>query len=151
MDSYERIKRTFAHQETDRVPILDSPWAGTIRRWQREGMPQGMDWRDYFDVDKSTTLHIDISPRYESKVIEETDEYIIHTTGWGTTLREFKVLDATISVGASIACPFTNKLDIFISVIARMHMIIQRFYLCKSFGGRAMLAPTMQGILKNSK
>ncbi len=71
MESYERIKRTFAHQETDRVPILDSPWAGTIRRWQREGMPADMDWRDYFDVDKAANLHIDISPRYESKVLEE--------------------------------------------------------------------------------
>ena len=52
MNSWERIKRMYEHKEADRIPILDDPWAGTIRRWHKEGMPAGMNWTDYFDTDK---------------------------------------------------------------------------------------------------
>jgi uroporphyrinogen decarboxylase len=85
----------FAHREADRVAITDRPWAGTLLRWKREGMPENMDWRDYFDVDKSEMINVDISPRYEKKVLEETDEYQISTTEWGITLKNFKVPDST--------------------------------------------------------
>ena len=53
MSSKERIMRMYRHEEADRVPIMDVPWAGTIRRWHREGMPEGVDWIDYFDLDKT--------------------------------------------------------------------------------------------------
>ena len=95
MTTYERMQRVLAHQEPDRVPIIDSAWAGTIRRWIREGMPEGMDWRDYFGVDKCETFSVDVSARYPSRVIEETDRYIIRTNEWGTTVKSFKELDAT--------------------------------------------------------
>ena len=95
MSSYERIKRTFEHKETDRVPILDSPWNGTIQRWQNEGMPRGTDWRDFFGADKAEQINVDITPRYEIKVLEETDRYKIETTPWGVVLKNFKELDST--------------------------------------------------------
>lgn len=44
MTSRERILRTYRHEETDRMPMVDSAWAGTIRRWQKEGLPEGADW-----------------------------------------------------------------------------------------------------------
>ena len=53
----------FEHREADRIPIIDSPWAGTLRRWHREGMPEGVDWRDYFEVDKVFSIGVDITPR----------------------------------------------------------------------------------------
>lgn len=83
MNSYERIKRMYEHKEADRIPIIDDPWQGTIRRWHREGMPEGVDWRDYFDVDKMETIGIDISPRMPVKVLEDTDRYYIATSPWG--------------------------------------------------------------------
>jgi len=95
MTSKERIKRMFEHKEADRVPITDNPWAGTLIRWKKEGMPQDMDWRDYFQVDKMEMMRVDISPRYEKKIIEETADYIISTTEWGITLKNFKVPDST--------------------------------------------------------
>ena len=98
MTSYERIKRTYERKETDRVPIIDKPWAGTIKRWEREGMPKGMDWRDYFGVDKLETIGIDITPRYPVKIIEETDKYVISTTAWGATQKRLKDMDATAEV-----------------------------------------------------
>lgn len=95
MTSKERFSRMFQHKEADRVPIFDSPWAGTIARWEREGMPKGMDWRDYFDTDKVSTISVDITPRYEEKVLEETDDYRIVTSEWGVTMKQFKEQDST--------------------------------------------------------
>ena len=90
MTTKERFERIYRHKEADRVPVFDSPRAGTIARWEREGMPKGTDWREYFNVDKVQTIGIDITPRFDQKV-----RYIIHTTGWGVTIKEFKELDST--------------------------------------------------------
>ena len=95
MTSNERIRRMFEHKEADRVPITDSPWSGTIRRWRNEGMPADMDWQTFFDVDIVDTIGIDVSPRYEQTLIEETDEYTIRKTNWGVTLKNFKTEDST--------------------------------------------------------
>ena len=48
MTTWERFKRIYEHKEADRVPFVDGPWAGTVRRWRKEGMPANVDWRDYF-------------------------------------------------------------------------------------------------------
>ena len=95
MNSYERFKRMYEHKEADRVPIIDDPWAGALRRWRNEGMPTNMDWRDYFDIDKNSRIWIDISPRFPQKVLEETDRYVISTTSWGLTKKSFKMEDST--------------------------------------------------------
>jgi len=95
MNTYERLKLVYDHKEPDRIPIIDTPWAGTIRRWKREGMPDDVDWRDYFGVDKIETIHVDSSPQFETKVLEETPRYKIYTTEWGATLKNFKEEDST--------------------------------------------------------
>ncbi|MBO4406572.1 MAG: hypothetical protein J5849_02640 [Clostridia bacterium] len=95
MNTYERFQRALNHQEADRIPIIDEPWAGTLRRWHAEGMPEGVDWRDYFGIDKLERISVDITPRYEVKVLEDTDRYQIVTTPWGVTLKNFKELDST--------------------------------------------------------
>ncbi|MBI3910223.1 MAG: hypothetical protein HY320_04735 [Armatimonadetes bacterium] len=90
MTSHERFARMFAHQEADRVPIIDGPWASTIERWHREGMPSDVSFVDYFDLDRVAGISVDISPRYPVQVIEETEEYRIHTTSYGVTLKDWK-------------------------------------------------------------
>lgn len=95
MTTRERMLRMYEHRDADRIPITDSPWNGTIARWHREGMPEGIDWRDYFDIDKVEAIGIDISPQFQGKTIEETDRYIIYTSGWGVTMKQFKELDST--------------------------------------------------------
>jgi uroporphyrinogen decarboxylase len=95
MTSQERLLRTFRHQEVDRLAMVDSPWAGTVQRWYREGMPQNTDWVTYFDMDRVAVICPDNSPRYPHRVIEETDRYIISTTPWGQTERAFRELDST--------------------------------------------------------
>ena len=95
MDTKERFTRMFEHRDADRVPVIDEPWAGTLARWKQEGMPADADWRDYFDVDKIERIHVNNSPLYEQKIIEENDQYVISTTDWGVTLKNFKVPDST--------------------------------------------------------
>lgn len=95
MTSWERFKRMYEHREADRIPIIDEPWSGTLRRWRREGMPECMDWCDYFDVDKLGIINIDISPRMPEITLEETDRYYIRTSPWGVTMKHFKEEDST--------------------------------------------------------
>lgn len=95
MTSKERFLRMYAHKEADRVPITDIPWDGTLARWKQEGMPQNADWREFFGVDKNERIYLDISPRYEEKVLEETERYRIVTSPWGVTMKHFKELDST--------------------------------------------------------
>ena len=95
MTTKERFLRMYSHQEADRIPIIDSPWAGTISRWHREGMPEDVHWTDYFDIDKTASIGVDITPRYEKKIIEDTPEYQIYTTAWGVTQKSFKQQDST--------------------------------------------------------
>ena len=90
MTSHERFSRMFAHQAADRIPIIDSPWGATIERWQREGLPAGVDYVDYFGLDRVTGIGVDTSPRYPAATLEETDEYVIYTTGWGATMKQKK-------------------------------------------------------------
>ena len=95
MNSWERFKRMYDHREADWIPIIDDPWAGTLRRWKREGMPKDVDWCDYFDIDKIGVINIDISPRYPEVTLEETDRYAIRTSPWGVTMKHFKEEDST--------------------------------------------------------
>lgn len=91
----ERMLRTFRHQEIDRIMMLDSPWAGTIRRWQNEGMPTNVAWEDYFGFDRVIRIQPDNSPRFERRVIERNERYTVFTTPWGVTQRVFNELDST--------------------------------------------------------
>jgi uroporphyrinogen decarboxylase len=91
LTSHDRFTRMYQHKIADRVPITDGPWKSTLARWQREGMPADVDWRDYMGVDHQVYLWGDNSPRYPEKVLEETEEYLIRTTLWGATIKEWKL------------------------------------------------------------
>lgn len=95
MTSRERFARIFDHKEADRIPIIDGPWGTTITRWRKEGLPENVSFVDYFDLDHVAGMGADNSPRFESKTIEETEEYRIYTTGWGATRRSWKHATST--------------------------------------------------------
>jgi uroporphyrinogen decarboxylase len=90
LTTHERFTRMFAHQDADRIPVLDSPWEATIARWRTEGMPSDIDYADYLGLDKIRVISADSSPRYPVETIEQTDEYRVHTTAWGATLKDWK-------------------------------------------------------------
>jgi uroporphyrinogen decarboxylase len=90
MTTQERVRRMLNHQEADRVPITDDPWASTLERWHKEGLPADVNWAEYFGLDKFIRFKVDNSPRYPKTVIEETTEYVVRTTEWGSTLKNWK-------------------------------------------------------------
>ena len=91
MNSHERFRRMFAHQEADRIPIIDSPWDATIERWQREGMPAEMSFVDYFDLDHFVSQSFtDNSPRYPVRIVSDSETEIVYTSAWGVTMKQWK-------------------------------------------------------------
>ena len=91
----KRMEAMFSHREADRIPVTDTFWTATIARWHREGMPKDVSIQDYFGLDKIATIGVDISPRFPESVTEETEEYIIRTTRWGATQKEWKKASST--------------------------------------------------------
>ena len=94
----ERMLRTYKRQEVDRIPMFDTAWEGTKRRWAKEGLPANTDWETYFGFDKTIRVCPDNSPRYERKILEQNDRYRIETTRWGNTQKVFNELDSTPEV-----------------------------------------------------
>lgn len=90
LTSKERFTRMYEHREADRVPVIDSPWGATIERWHKEGMPADESFVDYFGLDGVARIGVDNSPRFTPRVVEETEEFQIHTTSWGATLKNWK-------------------------------------------------------------
>jgi uroporphyrinogen decarboxylase len=90
MTTYERMKRMYEHREADRIPIVDVLWNSTRERWEKQGIPAGVDIADYFDIDHIPKIEVNNSFQFEEKVIEETEDYIIKTTEWGSTFKNWK-------------------------------------------------------------
>ncbi|MFO7899475.1 MAG: uroporphyrinogen decarboxylase family protein [Planctomycetota bacterium] len=106
MTSRERFQLVFEHKNPDRVPMQESPWRSTVERWRTEGLPDDVSVGEYFGLDTTHSIGADNSPRYEAKVLEETDEYTVRTTQWGATLKGWKhaggvpeFLDFTVTDG----------------------------------------------------
>lgn len=95
LTTYQRIKRMYEHKDADRVPIFDSPWSSTVKRWHKEGMPENVDYRDFFDLDHIATISVDNSFQHPYKLIEETEDYIIYVSRWGVTQKEWKNANST--------------------------------------------------------
>lgn len=86
MNSRERVLKTFCHEKTDRIPMLDSPWKETIERWEGEGLPHGVHPDEYFGFDfkrfyigvpleYTDRLIADMSFKLPVEAVDDTDEY----------------------------------------------------------------------------
>ena len=95
MTTRERFQRVFRHEQPDRVPMLGAPWGTTTERWRREGLPEDMEFADYFGLDHTVSIGVDVSPRYETRIVEDTEEYAIRLDSWGTTAKNWKHASST--------------------------------------------------------
>ena len=94
MTSCERITRALKHEIADRVAIQDSPWGTTVARWRREGLPQNVPPAEFFNFEFER-IGADLSLRFPTEVLEETDEYRIHRDANGRTLKNWKERTST--------------------------------------------------------
>jgi len=95
MTTRERMTRIYEHKEADRVPMQGAPWGTTLERWHREGMPTTAVFEEYFGLERVAGIGGDTSPRYETRTIEETDEYTVVFDSWGTTSKNWKHASTT--------------------------------------------------------
>jgi uroporphyrinogen decarboxylase len=107
MSSQERVRTAIARKVPDRVPIQDSPWSATVRRWEGEGLPAGKNPADHFGYE-IVGIGADLSPRFPVKVLEENDAYVVQTTAEGGVRRNHWDRSTTPEV---IACPIQQPGD----------------------------------------
>jgi len=107
MTAQERVRLAIARKEPDRVPVMDSIWFATLRRWRKEGLPEDVLPEDFFDYD-IREIGADLSPRLPIRIISEDAEYITKTTDWGGVRRDHKDFSTTPEI---IACPVKKKDD----------------------------------------
>jgi hypothetical protein len=90
LDSRERILTTLQGGVPDRIGRSDSIWSETFTRWREEGLEEGQDIHQLFGFDIGGIGGVDMSLRLPGRVIEETDEYVIHIDGNGVTRKDIK-------------------------------------------------------------
>jgi uroporphyrinogen decarboxylase len=90
MTSQERFKLMFEHRAADRVPVLDTAAPAAVARWRREGLGENVDWVDFFGLDRVAQVCVDNSPRYPEETLEETADYVVRATCWGSTVKQWK-------------------------------------------------------------
>jgi len=72
----ERFRLALGHREPDRIPYTDAPWATTVERWRREGLPRDVGLGDYFGFEEQR-FGPDVSLRLPEETIEETERYTV--------------------------------------------------------------------------
>jgi uroporphyrinogen decarboxylase len=107
MSSQERVRTAIERKVPDRVPVMDGPWAATVRRWEEEGLPRGKSPADHFGYD-IVSIGADCSPRFPVKVVAEDDEYVTETTSTGGIRRNHRDYSTTPEV---IDCPIKRPED----------------------------------------
>ncbi len=107
MTSRERVRMTLEHREPDRVPIHDSVWAATVSRRHKEGLPEEIPVSEYFDYE-IVGFGADLSPRFQVKVLERNETYIVETTPYGGIRRNFRDYSTTPEI---IDWPVKSKED----------------------------------------
>jgi uroporphyrinogen decarboxylase len=89
LTSRERVLLAIDRKEADRIAVHDSPWGTTEQRWHEEGLPADRSSADYFGFEFRGSW-ADNSLQLQTRVIEETDDYVISTTGDGATFKNWK-------------------------------------------------------------
>ncbi|RJP73506.1 MAG: hypothetical protein C4532_04130 [Candidatus Abyssobacteria bacterium SURF_17] len=107
MNARERFHATCRFEPVDRAFRFETIgfWPETIERWRKEGLPEevevisayvhfGMDLRMPFFIGGG--YDAGFVPAFEEKVIEESDEYRILRTTYGSVIKEFKGRQSTL-------------------------------------------------------
>ena len=95
MNDRERFLKTMRYEPVDHRPIhLVSAWEDTIRRWRREGLPEGVNANAFLGVKGLTVTQVGptagVFPPFEQRVLREEGEVIISLDSYGRTIKMFK-------------------------------------------------------------
>jgi uroporphyrinogen-III decarboxylase len=91
-------------------------WEQTVRRWHREGLPDGVRPEELFGMDtrpmvpNASHWHAAIKPAFEKEIIEEDETTVIYRNEYGAVVREFKQ-DSEQSMPEFLEFPVKNQAD----------------------------------------
>ncbi len=97
-NSCDRIKAALEHRTLDRIPMTESFWPETIKRWQKEGLPADANIADFFGLDTICSIgpfDCGLSSAFPYIVYEETDEYKVDRNSYGVKVKYWKNRYAT--------------------------------------------------------
>jgi len=94
MTERERFLRTMRYQSVDKRPLYCvSAWGDTVARWQREGLPSGVDVHAYLGVEPLQSINVTgtagLFPLFDTRTISEDATYRISLDSYGRTVRDF--------------------------------------------------------------
>ena len=85
------IRDTLARRKTSRFPITDLCfWPETVARWRQEGLPADVGVHDFFGLDRVFIVDLDGSPRLEERVVEENNDTVVVSDGFGCLVKKWK-------------------------------------------------------------
>ncbi|MFO7957742.1 MAG: uroporphyrinogen decarboxylase family protein [Candidatus Brocadiia bacterium] len=113
MNDRDRFVGCLLGKEVDRPPywLRWSPWATTRRRWEREGKPPGIQYRDPFNPDavpQEVPVELGPYPPFQREVIEEDQDYVTFIDRWGIKRRDYK---GGTSMSQFLEFPIKNRDD----------------------------------------
>ncbi len=94
MTGRERVLKAIDHAEPDRIPVHDSVWDATVKRWRREGLPEDSNPADYFGFEFSF-FGADLTPGFPVRTLGMDDRFIVETTAFGGKRRNFRDYSTT--------------------------------------------------------
>jgi len=100
MTDRERFQKIMRYEPVDRLPVfaLEPFERPAIERWRREGLPADktpIEFLRMAQFDRAGGIGISPVPEYEKKVLFEDADYLVETTGMGTTLKRCKSAPTT--------------------------------------------------------
>ncbi len=131
MTGRERINRQIERRAIDRIPVMESFWAGVHAEFHRQGVPEGTSLEEYFDLDAGM-FFFDQSPRFATSILKQDRDTRTATNEWGETITTMKGHEST---PGQIAVPVRNRRD-WEEVSARLTFSDDRMHF--SFGGTGM-------------
>jgi len=93
MNSRERFHATTHYQTRDRMFHMEmGPYGETIKRWQREGLPEDTDWATWSGYDRFETVPVAVGlcPGFEFEVLKDEGAYEVYRDGDGVIKRRLK-------------------------------------------------------------
>jgi len=90
MTSRERITTILSGGVPDRIGRYDTIWGETLDLWRTQGLGETEDIAARFDWDLGAVGSFDSSFRFETEVVEETDEHVIQWDANGVLRKDLK-------------------------------------------------------------
>lgn len=93
MNSRERFYATTHYKQRDRLFHMEmGPYAETIKRWEREGLPADTDWATWSGYDRFETVPVSVGlcPAFEFEILRDEGAYEVYRDGDGVIKRRLK-------------------------------------------------------------